>query len=153
MKIILALMMILLSTTAYGQLVKCVSKDGKVEYARDCQPGTTEYQTGIRSGGSAAASSPPPAQRSAVEQEIDYKKRNNEQLAQQQKESQKAELNAKNRSACELARANLRGLEDGLRMPRVDPKTLEITHASEAEREAQLANARATVAQNCKVAE
>ena len=67
MKTILALMMMLLSATAYGQLVKCVSKDGKVEYARDCQPGSTEHKTGIRGstadlcagGGLEAAADPP----------------------------------------------------------------------------------------------
>ncbi len=47
-KTILALVMIALPMGAYGQLVKCVAKDGKVEYARDCPAGTTEQKTGIK---------------------------------------------------------------------------------------------------------
>jgi hypothetical protein len=150
-KIILAIVMLLLSATSYGQLVKCVSKDGKVEYARDCQPGTIEYQTGIRSSMAGAASAgAAPRQKSMAELDADYKKRVNERLAAQQKDAQKADVDSRNREACELAQAHLKTFENGLRMPRVDPKTGEITHASDQEREADTVKARAKVAENCK---
>ena len=47
MKTILALLMMVLSAAAHGQLMKCTSKDGKVVYANNCPPDTTAQQIDI----------------------------------------------------------------------------------------------------------
>jgi len=68
----IALLMMLAPIAAHGQLLKCVGKDGKVEYASQCPPDTKEIQTGIRNVPSA---SPPAAtQKSLAEREADFKK-------------------------------------------------------------------------------
>jgi len=53
-----------------------MSKDGKVEYARDCSSGMTEQKTGIRSpAGGGAVASLFPAQKSFAERDAAFKKR------------------------------------------------------------------------------
>ena len=149
MKTILALMMMLLSATAYGQLVKCVSKDGKVEYARNCAPGTTEHQTGIRSSGG-TTSSGAPAPKSLAERDAEFKKRQIEQQEAGQKEAkQSAEANQK-KEACNSAQAYLRSLEGGMRITSTDPKTGERVFLEDPQRDAEIVKARTRVDQNCK---
>ena len=150
MKTILALLMMALSATAYGQLVRCVSKDGKVEYARDCPPGTTEQKTGIKSSpGSGAPGAAPPAQKSLVERDADFKKRMIEQQeAQQKAQKQSAEAEQK-QQACENAQAYVKAIESGQRLTRTDPKTGERAFMEDSERDAELVKAQQRVTQNC----
>ena len=149
MKTILALLMIALPAGAYGQLVKCVSKDGKVEYARDCPAGTTESQTGIRSSTGTAAPSAPPAQKSLAERDAAFKKRMIEQQEAQQKDAKKEAEAGQKREACESAQAYMKSIESGQRLQRTDPKTGERVFLEDAERDAEAGRARARVAQNC----
>lgn len=142
--------MMALSATAYGQLVRCVSKDGKVEYARDCPPGTTEQKTGIKSspgGGSAAGA--PPAQKSTAERDADFKKRMIEQQEAQQKDAKKSAEAAQKKEACTNAQTYLKSLEEGLRLTRTDPKTGERSYLDDSEREAEMVKARARMSQTC----
>ena len=150
MKIILALVVLALSPAAYGQLVKCVGTGGKVEYANECPPGTTEQKTRIRSstGGDASASTPP-EQKTLIERDAESRKRASEQQEAQQKEAEKS-ANADTKSEnCELAKAYLRDLESGLRMTRTDPQTMERAFLEDSEREAEMVKARARIAQSC----
>jgi hypothetical protein len=142
--------MMALSTAAYGQLVKCVSKDGKVEYARDCPPGTTEQR--VRAPGSAPAgtASPPPAQKSLAERDADFKKRQIEQQEAQQKDAKAAAEAQQRQSACNDARAYLKTLEEGVRVARVDPKTGERIYLEDSERATEMARARAQINDRCK---
>jgi hypothetical protein len=152
-KTILALLMMALSATAYSQLVKCVSKDGKIEYARECAAGSTEAKTQIRSsigGGAAPAPAAAPAQKSLAERDAEFKKRMIEQQEAQQKESKKTAEAEQKRDACDSARTYLKSLESGLRMRRIDPKTGETAFIDDAERTAEAAKARDRIAQNCK---
>jgi hypothetical protein len=150
-KTILALLMMALSATAYGQLVKCVSKDGKVEYARECAAGSTESKTQIRSStGGGAAPAAPPAQKSLAERDAEFKKRMIEQQEAQQKDSKKTAEAEQKREACNSAQTYLKSLESGLRMRRMDPKTGETAYMDDAERAAETAKARDRIAQNCK---
>jgi len=142
--------MMALSATAYGQLVRCVSKDGKVEYARDCPPGTTEQKTGIKSSpGSGAPGAAPPAQKSLVERDADFKKRMIEQQEAQQKEAKKSAEAAQKQEACTNAQTYLKSLEEGLRLTRTDPKTGERSYLDDSEREAEMVKARARMSQTC----
>ncbi|MGH8662418.1 MAG: hypothetical protein ACREUB_11780, partial [Burkholderiales bacterium] len=49
MKAAIALIVLLAPFAAHGQLLKCIGKDGRVEYASECPPDAKEVQTGIRS--------------------------------------------------------------------------------------------------------
>jgi hypothetical protein len=152
-KIMLALaacLVLALSTAAYGQLVKCVSKGGKVEYANECPPGTTEQKTRIRSStGADAPASAPPEQKTLIERDAESRKRASEQQEAQQKDAEKS-ANADTKSAnCELAKSFLKDLESGLRMTRTDPQTMERAYLDDSEREAEMVKARARIAQSC----
>ena len=151
MKTILALVMMLLSATAYGQLVKCVSKDGKVEYANNCPPGTTEHQTGIRSsGGGSSSASTAPQQKSLAERDADFKKRQIEQQEASQKDAKSSAEAAQKKEACDNAQTYLRNLEGGMRITRTDPKTGERVFLEDPQRDAEIVKARARADQNCK---
>ena len=129
-KTILALLMLALSAGAQGQLLKCVSKGGKVEYAQSCPEGTTEQKTGIKSAPGGGASSAP-AQKTVAERDADFKKRMIEQQEAQQKDAKKAAETSAKREDCENAQTYLKSLESGIRMRRVDPKTGESVVTSE----------------------
>lgn len=149
MRIFISMMMLLAPLAAHGQLLKCVGKDGKVEYAAQCPPGTKPQQTGIKS----APGGPPPlksSQKSAAELEADFKKRQTEQAESQAKQEKEAAEKAQRQRACEEARNYLAGLESGARVTKIDPKTGERLFLEDAGRAQELARARESVQANCK---
>ena len=160
MKFIIAMVMMLAPLTVHAQMLKCISKDGKVEYAAQCPPGTREQQTGIKSTPDAAA---PAASdkagdkgadkskpKSVTEQEADFKKRQVEQAeAAGKKEKEDAEA-AQRKRACDEARNYLAGLESGARITRNDPKTGERVFLEDAARAQEVQRAQQSVQANCK---
>ena len=137
----------IVAVPASAQMLKCVAKDGKVEYAAQCPPGTTEQQTGIRNEPGAIKA---PPTKSLAEREADAKKRQAESAEDKKKAEQKAAETAVNREQCENARANLRGLQEGQRVVRLDPKTGERIFVQDEERPAEIARAQKSVDANCK---
>lgn len=151
MKLPVALIVLLLPLAAHGQLLKCVGKDGSVEYATACPPGTTELQTGIRStkeGPSSTTSSP--QQKSLAEREAEFRKRQLEKSESREKDEKKATEEQEKRTACEQARTYLKSLQDYQRIARVDPKTGERVFLEDTDRPAELARAQRAVDSNCK---
>jgi len=154
------MVMMLAPLTVHAQMLKCISKDGKVEYAAQCPPGTREQQTGIKSTPDAAA---PAASdkagdkgadkskpKSVTEQEADFKKRQVEQAeAAGKKEKEDAEA-AQRKRACDEARNYLAGLESGARITRNDPKTGERVFLEDAARAQEVQRAQQSVQANCK---
>ena len=150
-KTILTLVFLALPLGAYGQLLKCVSKNGKVEYAQSCPEGTTEQR--LRSGPTTPAgssSSPAPAQKSLAERDAEFKKRQIEQQEAAQKDSKKATEMAQRREDCEVAQSYLKSIDSGQRLQRTDPKTGERVFLEDAEREAEANRARSRMADACK---
>jgi len=143
--------MMVASLAAHGQLLKCISTDGRVEYASDCPPGTKAQQTGIKSSTGGPSSSPAaPAQKSIAEREADFRKRQMEQQEARTKDEKKAGESKERRQACEQARSYLGGLQTGGRIVRQDPKTGERYDLDDAARAGEIANAQRSVEQNCK---
>lgn len=148
MKSAIALLMLLAPFAAHGQLLKCVGKDGKVEYASQCPPDTKEIQTGIRNVPSA---SPPAAtQKSLAEREADFKKRQMEGAEARQKDEKMAAENQERLAACEQARTYLKSLQVGNRIARVDPKTGERVFLEDPDRPAEMAKAQRSIDGNCR---
>ena len=147
MKTAIALALMIAAAPASAQMLKCVGKDGKVEYSTQCPPGTKEQQTGIRNDPGKITSSP---QKSLAEREADYKKRQMEGADDRKKSEQKAAETAARKEACDNARANLAGLQGGQRMVRVDPKTGERIFVQDNERPAEMERAQKAVDTNCK---
>ena len=151
--IIAAIVVTLFATTAHGQLLKCVGKDGRVEYAAQCPAGTKELATGIRSspapvapaGGAAATKS-----QSLAERDAEFRKRQAEKAADEAKDAKKSAEEAQRRRACDDARAHLKNLQSGNRVVKVDPKTGERVFLEDAQYAGETADARRMVDANCK---
>ena len=151
--IIAAIVVTLFATTAHGQLLKCVGKDGRVEYAAQCPAGTKEIATGIRSNpapvapaGSAAATK----SQSLAERDAEFRKRQAEKAAAEAKDAKKSAEEAQRRRACDDARAHLKNLQSGNRVVKVDPKTGERVFLEDAQYAGETADARRMVDANCK---
>lgn len=150
MKAAIALVLMLAVVPAHSQLLKCVSKDGKVEYAAQCPPGAKEFQTGIKSTPGSATPAASPQQKSLAEREADFRKRQLDSAEARQKEEAKAAEQSAQREDCERARTYLKSLQEGQRITQVDPKTGERVFLDDANRPAEIARAQKVVASNCK---
>src|SRR5690349_16805024 len=135
---------------AYGQMLKCVGKDGKVEYASQCPPGSKESQTGIKNNPGSPTPSAAHKQKSMEEREADFKKRQAEQAETQSKQQKEGEEQAQKKRACDEARNYLAGLEAGARITRNDPKTGERVFLEDDARKQEIDRARQSVQANCK---
>jgi hypothetical protein len=151
-KIIIALVATLLATAAHGQLLKCVGKDGRVEYAAQCPAGTREQSTGIRNTPAPAAAPAGTAakQPSLADQDAEFRKRQKEQQEASAKETKKAEETAQRQRACEDAQSYLRTLQAGNRIARTDPKTGERVFLEDAQYASEIAAAQKVADANCK---
>jgi hypothetical protein len=149
-KTAIALALMIATAPASAQMLKCIGKDGKVEYATQCPSGTTQQQTGIRNEPGAIKPGAAPQQKSLAEREADFRKRQTEATEARQKSDQKAAETAQNQEACLNAKANLAALQEGHRVSKVDPKTGERVFVDDAERPAEIARAQSLVANNCK---
>ena len=147
MRLVIACLFLAAPLAAHGQLMKCIGKDGRVEYASQCPPGTQEIRTGIRNVPSA---SPPSAQqKSLAERDAEFRKRLMEREDTRQKEEKKTTESQEKRAACEQAQTYLKSLETGNRIARVDPKTGERVFLEDPDRPAEVAKARRAVQSNC----
>lgn len=139
---------ILAAGAAAGQVLECVDAKGKKEYAQTCPPGTVKENKLMKS--SAGAETSGAAAKSLAEREAGFRKRTMERqeadakAAKDQAESKIAERN------CADARAQLKQLQDGQRIARTNPNTGERSYLTDAERPAEIANARKAVASWCK---
>jgi len=145
-KTIVGLVMMMLSAAAAGQVLKCVAKDGKVEFASVCPPGTSAQKTGIRN---APASPAGEAHKSIAEREADFRKRlADKQEAEQKTAAARADAETK-RDACARSRTYLKSLEGGIRIRTVDPKTGEQVFLDDRQRASEAEKAREAVSRNC----
>ena len=152
MKATIALIMLLLSAAAHAQqMLKCTGKDGKVEYASQCPPGTKQEVTGIKSMPSPtpSASSAAP-QKSLAEQDAEFRKRVGEKQEAQAKEEKKTAQDAQRLRACQDAGAYLKNLQAGNRIVKTDPKTGERVFLESTEYATEIAAAQRSVDANCK---
>ena len=152
MKAVIGILVLLVPFAAHGQLLKCISPDGRVEYAADCPPGTKEVQTGIRTtrDGPSSSGVASPQQKSLAEREAEFRKRQMESAEAQKKDQAKASELAQNRENCERARIYLRSLQDGHRISQIDPRTGERVFLEDSARTGEIARAQSAVDSNCK---
>jgi hypothetical protein len=160
-KTITALLMLVFTAAAHGQINKCVDKAGKViSYGNECPAGTTSANTGIRSApGAGAPGAPtastkapaaPNAKKSLAEQNAEFNKREAERQELLGQEQKKAGEDALRIRACEDSRAYLKSLQAGNRITRTDPKTGERVVLEDAGYPKEIAAAQQSVAANCK---
>ena len=155
MKTMIALAASLFVTAAHGQLLKCVGKDGRVEYAAQCPAGTREQSTGIKNTPAPAPPAAPsgtaaPKQQSLTERDADFRKRQTELREAEAKEAKKTAEVAQRQRACEDSRSYLKSLQAGNRVARIDPKTGERVYLEDAQYAGEIAAAQKVVDTNCK---
>ena len=132
--------------------MKCVGKDGRVEFATSCPQGATEQNTGVSSkpapskdekGASKGTDkgADKGAPKSLADRDAESRKRQAEQQAAAAKSDKEAQDKANRQRACEGAQSNVAALKSRQRNYRVDPKTGERIVYEEADyvREQQLA--------------
>jgi hypothetical protein len=141
----------LFATVAHGQLLKCVGKDGRVEYASQCPAGTKEQSTGIRNApASAPTTAPATKSQSLAERDAEFRKRQLDKDEAEAKLAKKAADDAQRQRACEDARAYLKNLQAGNRIAKIDPKTGERVFLEDAQYSGETAAAQRIVDTNCK---
>jgi hypothetical protein len=150
-KAAIAFLVLLVPFAAHGQLLKCTGKDGRVEYATRCPPGTQEQQTGIKSTreGPSSSGAASPQQKSVAEREADFRKRQMEAQDARQKDEKKTAEDQERRAACEQAQTHLKSLQAGNRIARIDPKTGERVFLEDPDRPAEVARPPRAVDSNC----
>ncbi len=134
---------------AAGQILECVDAKGNKEYAQICPPGTVK-ETKLMKGGGGASAGTAPAGKSLVERDTEFKKRS---LERQEAEAKAAKEKAESQEAdrnCDDARAQLRALQDGQRISRIDRNTGERTFLEDADRPAEIASVQKAVDSWCK---
>jgi hypothetical protein len=151
-RLLMAMLAAMFAHTAAGQIMECVDAKGNKTMAQFCPPGTVK-ETQLRKDGTGATtstSSPAAGSKSLAEREAEFKKRNLErQDAESKAEKAKAE-SAANQQNCDSARAQLRGLQDGVRISKTDPNTGERSFLEDGDRPAEIEKAQKAVANWCK---
>lgn len=159
----LALSALLLATSlgAQAQIVKCVGKDGRVEFTANCPPGTQQQPTSV-SGKTAPPPAPTAAKdaakdskdkaapKSLADRDAEFRKRLADQKDAEEKAAQKTASEAERQRACQSAQSNLQALKSRQRLYRTDPKTGERVFYEEADYQRELPLTERNVAEYCK---
>ena len=155
MKTIIAVAVVMMMPAfAFGQISKCLDKNGKVVgYGNDCPAGTRAEASGVKS--TPAAPSAPSAgagtpSKSLAERDAEFRKRQIEKQEGETKAQKTAAEGAQRERACNDARANLKSLQAGNRITRVDPKTGERNYLSDSEYAPEIARTQQLIQSNCK---
>lgn len=151
MKFIIALTVMLAPLAVQAQLLKCVGKDGRVEYAAECPAGSKEQQTGIhntKQGPTSDSKASP--QKSTAEKEADFRKRQTEQQQAASKKEEDAKDSEARKQNCANSRETLAALDTGQRVVRTDPVTGERSYLDDADRAKAAAEAKRSVDSWCK---
>jgi hypothetical protein len=160
-KLLLFLAALAFAGTAAAQQFKWVDKDGKVRYGDTPPPGVKATPLGAPATGRAPAPAPAPADAAAkdakdakkgpltpAEQEAEFRRRQ-QQAAKDADKQAKLQEDARGRKEnCTNAQAQLRQLESGERVSRLDEKG-ERVFVDDEQRKADTARARKLVSEWC----
>jgi hypothetical protein len=159
----LAVAAMLLTGTSFGlqaQIMKCVGKDGRIEFAASCPSGTQQQATGVASKPAAPAaaatkdsakdSKDKAAPKSLSDSDAEFRKRQADQRAAEEKAAKKTADDSERQRACQSAQSNLQALKNRQRLYRTDPKTGERVFYEEADYQRELPLTERNVADYCK---
>lgn len=147
---------VLAANIAAAQVYECTNARGVKEFAQFCPPGTVQQRQVGRSSesGDAGAASPAgasaPAPKTIEMQDVEFKKRVLERQDAETKAAQEKEQADEFERNCRESRGQLKALEDGMRMERIDPATGERIQFGDSERAEEAERQRRAVAQWCK---
>ncbi len=157
-RVFLAGLLFAAATGAQAQIMKCVGKDGKIEFASSCPSGTRQLDTGVANKPAAApapaaksdAKEAPAGPKSLADRDAEFRKRQTEQKAAETKAAQKATESEDQQRACRSAQANLAAIKNRQRMFTTDPKTGERVMFEEADYRREAAVTERLATENCK---
>jgi IS5 family transposase len=141
---------------AQAQILKCVGKDGKIEFATSCPSGTKQQETGVvnkpvpaaaRADGKSDAKDAP---KTTADREAEFRKRQADQQAAATKAAQAATENEERLRACQSAQSNLTAIKSRQRMSRTNAQTGERIFYDEADYQREQPIAERQVAEYCK---
>ncbi len=146
------------SISAQAQIMKCIGKDGRIEFASSCPSGTRQQDTGVGNKPTPApapaaksdAKEAPAGPKSTADREAEFRRRQADQKAAETKAAQKATETEDQQRACRSAQANLTSLRNRQRMFSVDPRTGERVMYEEADYQRELSVTERLAAENCK---
>ena len=150
-QILMGGLLLLVAGTAAGQVMECFDAKGTKTIAQFCPPGTVKENKLMKGGGTApaaGASSAAPA-KSFAERDADFKKRALERQDAEKKDAKEQADAKESERGCLEARGQLRGLQEGQRISRNDPKTGERIVLEDKDRPAEIAAAQKSVDQWC----
>ena len=142
----------LFAAGASAQIVECIDAKGAKTLAQFCPPGTVKEvkRAAAGAGTGGGATSAAPAGKSLAEQDAAFKKRRTEQQEAEAKgEKERAESKSSEKN-CNDARAQLKQLQEGMRISKIDPNTGERSFLEDKDRPAEVANAQKAVDSWCK---
>ncbi|MCX7136336.1 MAG: DUF4124 domain-containing protein [Proteobacteria bacterium] len=145
---------VLAANIAAAQVYECTNARGVKEFAQFCPPGTVQ-QRQVTKGSESAGANPSggasaPAPKTIEAQDVEFKKRVLERQEAETKAAQEKEKAGDFERNCIEARAQLKAVEDGMRMERIDPATGERIQFGDSERAEEADRQRRAVAQWCK---
>lgn len=148
-RLLILLPLALLPGLSQAQILKCVSPNGRVEFAAACPPGTKAENTGIRNA-PAPASASGSSQKTLAERDAEFRKRQMEQKEAAKKTEEKSREAADLSQNCESSKGYLASLKAGMRISKPDPNTGEQIFIDDSTRAAEIERAQRAVESSCK---
>jgi hypothetical protein len=156
MRILIAVLLLLTTGMAFGQVYKWVDTNGETHYSDRPPTGNFKSESKLRSSG--VVESPAAAKtghaaakpKTPAEQEAEFRKRQIEKEEADKKNQKKEAEAAQRHRNCEAARSYLKGLETGQRVAHVDPNTGERSYLDDKQRAAETERAKKQVDAWCK---
>jgi hypothetical protein len=141
--------LLLAAGAAAGQVMECFDAKGTKTIAQFCPPGTVKENKLMKGGAGPASSGSATPAKSLAERDAEFKKRTlDRQDAEAKAEKDQAAAKDTERN-CLDARAQLRAVQEGQRIQRVDPKTGERVVLEDKDRPNEIASAQRSVDQWC----
>ena len=140
--------LLLTAGAATAQIMECIDAKGSKTMAQFCPPGTVK-ENRLSKGGTGGTSTSAPATKSLADRDAEFKKRDLERKeAEAKSDKEKADAKDSERN-CLDARSQLRALQEGNRIARMDPKTGERSFLEDKDRPGEIATAQRSVDQWC----
>jgi hypothetical protein len=163
MRILIAVLLLLTTGMAFGQIYKWVDANGDTHYSDRPPSGKFKSEskllssgvpeapaTGSSAGTAAKTGHAAAKPKTPAEQEAEFRKRQIEKEEAEKKEQKKLADAANRHHNCEAARSYLKGLESGQRVVHVNPDTGERSYLDDKQRAAETEHAKEQVATWCK---
>lgn len=154
------------SSGVNAQIVKCIGKDGRVEFANVCPPGSQQHATSVSGKAETRPHAPAvtkdgakdagkdakdkAAPKTLAERDAEFRKRLAEQKEAEEKAAKTSAREADRKRACESAQSNLQALKSRQRLFRIDPKTGERVFYEDADYKRELPIMERNAAEFCK---